>query len=371
MGVVFAFWATVPCRAQVVALGWDGEIEIVFESTGDGLLVDNAPYDRINAMARDDNGRLIASTTDDSGPPRLIRIDEHTLEVSVVPAPTLNDIRGLAFYPGQPDLLLAIDSFGAGTTNRLYALDLAAGTKTLIGQTDITGITALTFAPSGVLYAWSAGHGLIVIDPFTASTTDVDGTLDGSSAIQTLFFGPGGVLYGAKKELYVVDVGTGAITPVGGGGLQDIRGAEYVPNLCDSSSFCRAIPNSTGLGAHMSKQGTSAIGAGDFVLRAEDCPPAQFGVFFYGSGTASIPFGDGVLCIGGGEPGLIRLDPPAAIDASGLAARPLDFTQPPASSGPGAITGASVWYFQFWYRDPAAAGAGFNLSDAMSVIFCP
>jgi len=34
------------------------------------------------------------------------------------------------------------------------------------------------------------------------------------------------------------------------------------------------------------------------------------------------------------------------------------------------ITGAGVWNFQFWYRDPAGGPAGFNLSDAIQVNFC-
>ena len=28
-------------------------------------------------------------------------------------------------------------------------------------------------------------------------------------------------------------------------------------------------------------------------------------------------------------------------------------------------------YYQFWYRDPAGGGAGFNLSDGLSATFCP
>jgi hypothetical protein len=27
--------------------------------------------------------------------------------------------------------------------------------------------------------------------------------------------------------------------------------------------------------------------------------------------------------------------------------------------------------FQFWFRDPAAGGAAFNLSDALEVNWCP
>jgi hypothetical protein len=35
------------------------------------------------------------------------------------------------------------------------------------------------------------------------------------------------------------------------------------------------------------------------------------------------------------------------------------------------ITAGSTWNFQFWFRDPVAGGASFNLSDGLGVTFCP
>ena len=40
-------------------------------------------------------------------------------------------------------------------------------------------------------------------------------------------------------------------------------------------------------------------------------------------------------------------------------------------TGPGQISAGSTWNFQFWYRDPAGGGAGFNLSDGLQLTFCP
>jgi len=48
----------------------------------------------------------------------------------------------------------------------------------------------------------------------------------------------------------------------------------------------------------------------------------------------------------------------------------LDFSAAPVASGAGALTVGSTWYFQYWYRDPAASGASFNLSDAASATIC-
>lgn len=35
------------------------------------------------------------------------------------------------------------------------------------------------------------------------------------------------------------------------------------------------------------------------------------------------------------------------------------------------IQSGDVRFFQYWYRNPTAGGAGFNLSDGIRVTFCP
>jgi hypothetical protein len=51
----------------------------------------------------------------------------------------------------------------------------------------------------------------------------------------------------------------------------------------------------------------------------------------------------------------------------GNAVRSVDLASAPVL---GVITPGSTAYFQCWYRDPAAGGAAFNLSDGLSVTFC-
>ncbi|MDP6409465.1 MAG: hypothetical protein QGI46_08820 [Planctomycetota bacterium] len=69
---------------------------------------------------------------------------------------------------------------------------------------------------------------------------------------------------------------------------------------------------------------------------------------------------------------MFLLWPPVRMDDAGGAARWIDFGAPPAGSGPGVIRPGSTWNSQFWYRDPLGPGGmGFNLSDAVSVGFCP
>ena len=47
----------------------------------------------------------------------------------------------------------------------------------------------------------------------------------------------------------------------------------------------------------------------------------------------------------------------------------MDFTSPPQPDAE--ITAGSTWFFQFWFRDPAAGGAFFNLSNGLRAKFCP
>ena len=67
---------------------------------------------------------------------------------------------------------------------------------------------------------------------------------DGSSAafaqIQGLAFSNSGVLYGATQSLYTINTTTGAMTPVGAGGLGDVRGIEFVNQGPPSVSFVPA-----------------------------------------------------------------------------------------------------------------------------------
>ena len=42
-----------------------------------------------------------------------------------------------------------------------------------------------------------------------------------------------------------------------------------------------------------------------------------------------------------------------------------------ASPAAGHIVAGTTWKFQYWYRNVAGGGAGFNLSDGLSVQWCP
>ena len=157
---------------------------------------------------------------------------------------------------------------------------------------------------------------------------------------------------------------------------QDISGSTSsdgngngIPDECECSStqYCSTSPNSAGSGAVIGQTGSLSVSQNDAVLSVTGAPANKYGLFYYGSQALNTPFGDGIRCVGGN---VFRLHPAGQTDGGGSISRPLDLTHSPANSGPGAITPGSRWYFQFWYRDPAAGGAGFNLSDALDLVFC-
>ncbi len=142
--------------------------------------------------------------------------------------------------------------------------------------------------------------------------------------------------------------------------------------VCSSdlgTNFCTSVANSSGSPATISVSGQASILANDMTLSAASSAIQTVGLFFYGANQVQVPFGDGFRCVGGM---LFRLPPPLSSDTSGAVQRALDFTQSPLSSGPGEIQPGSTWNFQYWFRDPfGTGGAGFNLSDGLSINFFP
>jgi hypothetical protein len=137
-----------------------------------------------------------------------------------------------------------------------------------------------------------------------------------------------------------------------------------------ASTYCTTNLNSIGRRAKIAREGPVSVGNNEFALQVTDAVPGSFGLFYYGTGSVNVPFGDGIRCVGGMTQ---RLFPPIAVDATGNANRILDFTQPPvAPGGTSPIDAGATRYFQFWYRDTTGpGGTGFNLSDAMEILFTP
>ena len=134
---------------------------------------------------------------------------------------------------------------------------------------------------------------------------------------------------------------------------------------CAEANFCSSTPNSTGGAAVISSNGECLVSENAFVLSAAPVPN-QPGIFFYSSqqlnGGVGLPFGNGRRCVG--NP-VFRL-PPTVATGNTLSAA-VDFDAPPAATG--VVLPGSMWFFQAWFRDPAAGGAFFDLSDGLAVTF--
>jgi len=140
-------------------------------------------------------------------------------------------------------------------------------------------------------------------------------------------------------------------------------GFVFDPNGPGPTVSCQSNVNSSGKRASISYVGSTSVAANDLVLEAGPGPPNVPGLFFYGQSLSNMPFGDGLLCVGAPQ---FRLAV-GMTDALGFARHAFDVTAPPSPNGQ--VTAGSRWHFQFWFRDVAAMGAGFNTSDALTVIF--
>ena len=166
--------------------------------------------------------------------------------------------------------------------------------------------------------------------------------------------------------------GFGSSLAIGGGellvgapwaeGAESHTGAIYTFDLglTEIDSYCDSLPNSTGASARIDWEGSTSPSIADLVLIAEGVPD-QPGLFFLGANQVQLPFGNGLRCVGGQ---VYRL--PVEFASGGVLRHPLDFGVLPAM----VIEPGSTWNFQAWFRDPAAGGSAFNLSDGLHVPFC-
>lgn len=142
---------------------------------------------------------------------------------------------------------------------------------------------------------------------------------------------------------------------------------EPAPVCPPPTNYCVSSPNSTGFGATIGASGTTSLASNDLVLTVDTCPAGKPGLFFFGPDQVSTPLGNGIRCVGGSTTRLgVQITDPL-----GTVQHALDLNSTAFQSNGSAIVAGSSRNFQFWYRDPAGNGAGFNLSDGLAVTFCP
>ncbi len=147
--------------------------------------------------------------------------------------------------------------------------------------------------------------------------------------------------------------------------LTDLDWSALGTAVCEASNYCVSTPNTFSNGALIQAVGSTSIASNSFTLSANGVPPGHAGRFALSTKQTQIPFGDGVLCLGG----VVRRFPIVWGDANGAASYSVDLNN---TSQPGYLIAAgSTWNFQLIFRDPLGGPLTFNTSDAVSVTFCP
>jgi hypothetical protein len=237
---------------------------------------------------------------------------------------------------------------------------------------DILGISTFPTTCSGFQpdFAGSRDGFLVYLDPAGNGPSDLlYSTFLGGPGWDVLVFGLS-ILSEAPTLKVVGGGGSGELGfPATNGAFQTVPAGEDDCALYQAEinphTYCVASANSFGPdGAIICGGGSVKLSDNAFTLSVTGATPGDFGLYFYGTMPASIPFADGVLCVSGS---VSRLPPPLVADPSGSASRALDFTQPPLNGIPPGATR----YFQYWYRDPKAGGKGSNFSNGLKVTFHP
>ncbi|MCB9915264.1 MAG: hypothetical protein H6828_08955 [Planctomycetes bacterium] len=243
-----------------------------------------------------------------------------------------------------------------------------------LAQVDITGMsftmtsTPFVCSPSGTFACTTTLvvlTGTLTVTPLTGSptVTNLAGTVGPPSVTNGTITASGGVLTmtSPMNTNFAFTDPTSNIS-----GTFNLVGTTVAKFTCPPvSTYCTTSPNSVGAGVLASTTGSTSITANDLVLIGTGAPANQWGIFYYGPNQISAPFGNGVRCVGAGGIGTFRL-PLTNSGPSGTYTRPLDH-----NTLSHAIAAGETWNFQCWYRDPAGGGAAFNLSDGVSVFFCP
>ena len=121
-------------------------------------------------------------------------------------------------------------------------------------------------------------------------------------------------------------------------------------------TYCLSTPNSTGVAATIGADGVPSITQNSFTLRASVVPD-EVGVFVFGTSPTQIPFGNGLLCVGGN----LRRSP-TLVGVHGKLTWSPDL-------GAGVVTPGMRGFFQAIFRDALGGGAEFDSSDGLAVTF--
>lgn len=176
---------------------------------------------------------------------------------------------------------------------------------------------------------------------------------------------------------------TAELAPAGGGTInqicafgEDANGELYICDRtgklwqivpvddCSITSYGTSNVNSTGVAAHIDKEGVASICASDLVITGTGLPPSVTCLLFFSATQLlpCLPFGNGTRCVGGS----IKRVPPVSADALGNVAIPFGS----ALTSLHGLTSNDVRFFQMWFRDPTGGGSHTNTTEGLEIVFC-
>ncbi|MCP3915933.1 MAG: hypothetical protein GY711_10295 [bacterium] len=172
-----------------------------------------------------------------------------------------------------------------------------------------------------------------------------------------------------RADAAATSVGGRVLIAGGGGGstfhdVVDIYEPELGTRYCSPGN-----PNSSGLSARITVDGSPFVSDQDLTLIADQLPAGEFGYFLVGAnqGTFQPPGSQGILCLACGFQGcggIGRFNQAGFIIQGPSGSISVDLTVLPTSP-PVAVLPGDTWNFQCWHRDQGSS----NFSDAVSVLF--
>jgi len=254
-----------------------------------------------------------------------------------------DDIAGVQFIYGVR----------AANKPKITSVGISGSSMTVNGSGFTGSGNQVWFTPDGT--TGTTGNPIIQVTNLSSNGTSINCTIPANAGPGNVMVRTSGTGHDDMSNAWPTDLGNNG----GGGGC------------ASPSNYCSSTPNSgSPFGAVMSFSGTASYSANDLVLECYGAVPNQFGIFYYGPSQISNSFGNGIRCVGAGFLGTFRL-PVIQTDSFGDATLALDYNQAPMNAGNGFIIDGEEFNFQFWFRDPPAGGANFNLSDGLHVTFCP
>ncbi len=275
----------------------------------------------------------------------------------------LYDMRDQLFIVDESDVLQNLDTIS-------YPINVAAGTPELratmvfldppgttsSSQHRINDLSLRLISPSGVKY-W--GNRSMKTSMYTASGGSSN-TLD---TVENVWLqNPEAGIWTVKIFADEVNQDGHTETAAVDADFALVVSGVTASTCADPINYCSTSANSMGAGAVMGFVGSASLIANNLTLATSGLPAGTFGLYLFGPAKATLPAGNGTLCVA--QP--FSLLSVITSDPSGNSSYALDLQNLPGT----VLQTGDTLHFQLWYRDRNGGGAGNNLSDGLEVTFC-